>query len=87
MRIDSFGSVTGVYGKKGVYKPQTVAKSGSLDKVEISRFGMDYQVARSAVAKTPDIREAKVADIKAMLSSNSYNVSIEDVADKLVGNL
>ncbi len=83
MRIDAYNQISQIYQTKS--KP-SVNKKGSVkgtDKVEISQFGRDYQVAKQAVAAASDIREDKVADLKARIEAGTYEVSVEDFAAKL----
>ena len=49
-------------------------------------MGKDYQIAKNAVAAAPDVREDKVNAIKQALASGTYNVSMEEVADKLINS-
>ena len=42
------------------------------------------QVAKAAVAAAPDVREDRVAAIKAALANGTYSVSDEDLANKLL---
>ncbi len=44
----------------------------------------DYRVAKDVLAQTPDIREDRVSDIKRRMESGTYNVNMQEVADKLV---
>lgn len=83
MRIDAYNQISRIYQTGG--KP-SVAKKGAAkgtDKVEISQFGRDYQVAKQAVASASDIREDKVADLKARIEAGTYSVSDTDFAAKL----
>lgn len=83
MRIDAYNQVTQVYQTS---RKTSVGKAGSLgstDKVEISQFGRDYQIAKQAVAAASDIREDKVAEVKSRIESGTYDVSAEDFAAKL----
>lgn len=83
MRIDAYNQITQVY--QTTKKPQ-VNKSNSVygsDKVEISQFGKEYQIAKQAVAAAPDVREDKVAEMKAKINSGTYNVSADELASKL----
>lgn len=83
MRIDAYNQVNRIYQTGN--KPK-VAKKGAAketDKVEISQFGRDYQVAKQAVAAASDIREDKVADMKARIEAGTYDVSVADFAAKL----
>lgn len=84
MRIDAFNKVTEIYRTSNM-KNTTKTKSSSFsDKLEISQAGKDYQVAKQVVTRTPDVRETTVNDIKERMEAGTYNVTVEDVADKLV---
>lgn len=83
MRIDAYNQISQVY--QANRKP-TVSKAKSVygsDKVEISQFGKDFQIAKQAVADAPDVRADKVAEVKAKLDAGTYNVSADDFAAKL----
>jgi negative regulator of flagellin synthesis FlgM len=83
MRIDAFNKVSQLYQTNNV-KSTAKTKAGSFsDMLEISQTGKDYQVARQIVAHTPDIREDRVSDIKQRMESGTYDISMEQVADKL----
>lgn len=83
MRIDAYNQVSRIYqtGNKPSVTKKGAAKG--TDKVEISQFGKDYQVAKQAVAAAPDVREDKVADMKARIEAGTYDVSAADFAAKL----
>ncbi len=84
MRIDAFNKVSQLYQTNSM-KSTAKTKSGSFsDKLEISQIGKDYQVAKQIVAQTPDVREDKVNEIKQRLEAGTYDVSNEEVAEKLV---
>ena len=56
MRIDAINRVSQLYQANSTKK---VAKSNNAEKydsVQISQMGKDYQVAKAAVAATPDVR-------------------------------
>lgn len=84
MRIDAYNAISQVYQTNTNYKSKAVGKAYGSDKVEISSFGKEYQIAKAAVSKAPDVREDKVAEIKAMMSAGTYHVSGMDFANKLV---
>jgi negative regulator of flagellin synthesis FlgM len=86
MRIDAFNKISELY-KASQAKSTTKAKGSSFsDKLEISQTGKDYQVAKQIVARTPDVRESKINDIKQRMETGVYNINMEEVADKLVDN-
>lgn len=86
MRIDAYNQVAQLYNTS---KPKSVgsvnkAQASAKDEVQISSAGRDLQVAKKAVAETSDIREDKVAAMKAAINSGTYSVSNEDFASKLL---
>lgn len=87
MRIDAYSAVSNIYTNKSKIRTATVSQVASSDKVEISQFGRDFQIAKQAVKDAPDVREDKVKDIKSRLLAGTYNISSRELADKLVGNI
>ena len=83
MRIDAYTQVTQVYQTQKTAKVNKTNATYGSDKVEISQFGKDFQIAKQAVAAAPDVREDKVAEMKDKVASGSYEVSAEDLASKL----
>ena len=64
-----------------------VNKAGAVsskDAYEVSQFAKEYQIAKNAVSKTSDVREDRVAEIKEALASGTYNVSAQEIAEKMV---
>ncbi|MCS6802427.1 MAG: flagellar biosynthesis anti-sigma factor FlgM [Chloroflexota bacterium] len=55
------------------------------DGVELSATGRDLQAARAAIASLPEVREDRVAQIKAALAAGTYHVSSAALAQKLLG--
>ena len=81
MRIDAYNAVSQVYQTKA----DTNKKEN--DKYEISDTAKLYQVAKSAVASTSDVRMDMVNDVKARIQAGTYNISSEDVADKILDRI
>ena len=54
------------------------------EKVEISRKANDLNRIREIIRKTPDIREGKIAILREKITSGSYNVSGQEIADKML---
>lgn len=84
MRIDAFNKINEIYKTSSVKSTAKTNGSSFSDMLEISQTGKDYQVAKQIVARTPDVRETKVNEIKEQMQAGTYNISIEDVANKLV---
>lgn len=83
MRIDAFNRVSQMYQATSTKKTTNTGKTGKSDNLQISQFGRDLQIARAAVAKTPDVREEKIADIKERMSAGVYRFDMDALADKL----
>jgi negative regulator of flagellin synthesis FlgM len=84
MRIDAFNKVSQLYNSNSVKNTAKTKSSSFSDKLEISQTGKDYQVAKQIIARTPDVREAKVNDIKERMQAGTYHITVKDVADKLI---
>ncbi len=84
MRVDAYNKISQVYQTNAVNKTMKVAGTSTTDQLEISRTAKDYQVAKQAVAGTQEVRTDKVNDIKNRIESGTYNISMEETADKIV---
>lgn len=86
MRIDAYNQVAQLYNvQKSVNTPKAkgYASMGN-DEVSISQSGRDYHVAKKAVAEASDVREDKIAKIKAQIDAGTYSVNPADFANKLL---
>lgn len=84
MRIDAYNKVSQLYSTSNVKKTTKPSGGSFSDKLEISQKAQDFQVARQIISQAPDIREDKVNQIKKQLESGTYNISMTEVADKVV---
>ena len=84
MRIEAYNQVTQVYNSAKASKLKGAQGTSKRDEVQISQAGRDYQVAKQAVAETSDIREDKVAQLKAEIASGNYKVEAGDFAARLI---
>lgn len=84
MRIDAFNKVSELYKSNKIKSTSNVKGNNYSDRLEISQIGKDYQVAKKALASVSDVREDRVKDIKERMASGSYDVSANEVANKLV---
>lgn len=84
MRIEAYTQVQQVYNTQKTSKSMKTNAAGLRDAVQISSMGRDIQIAKQAVANTPDIREEVVAPLKASIQAGTYQVSSESFADKLL---
>ncbi len=89
IRVDAYSQIQNLYN---VSKPAgnranaAAAAPDFKDRLNISGQGKDLQVATQAVAQAPDIREDRVAALKAAYQSGTYNISANAVADKILEN-
>ena len=84
MRVDALNHVSQLYQAANTKKVNKTEKIQKKDSYVISQSAKDYQVAKQAVAETEDIREDRVAELKEALASGTYNVSAQEIADKIV---
>ncbi len=87
MRIDAYNQVAQLYGvQQKSYGAPAKDKGSSMgsDQLSISQVGYVHQVAKSAVSEASDVREDKIAKIKAMVDAGTYSVTPEDFANKLL---
>ena len=89
IRVDTYSQIQNLYnvskpaGNRGSAK---AAAPDFKDRLDISGHGKDLQEAKQAVAAAPDIREDRVAALKAAYQSGTYNISANAVADKILEN-
>lgn len=84
MRIDALNKVNQLYNKNSVKSTSKIKGSSLNDKLEISQTGKDYHVAKQILTNTPDVREDKVNEIKQRLDAGTYDISSDELADKLI---
>lgn len=84
MRVDALNHVSQLYKPTNAQKAGRTEELKKRDAYEISRSAKDYQVAKKAVAEADDVREDEVARLKEALASGAYNVSSQEIAEKIV---
>lgn len=86
MRIDAYNQIQQIYGNKSIKKTEEkrVNSPSFKDQLLLSAAGKDAQIAKQAVANTPDVREDVVASLKQQIDSGAYEVSADDLAGKLL---
>ena len=55
-----------------------------IEEVSFSSMGKDMQTAKTALGNTPDVRESKIQDLKRRIDNGTYDVSVDDFAQKLL---
>jgi negative regulator of flagellin synthesis FlgM len=84
MKITRVNQVLEVYNTNRIQKTEKTNKTMGKDVFALSKEGKDFQIALSALSKVPDIRQEKVQEITQRLQSGNYNVSAQELADKIV---
>lgn len=86
MRIVRTNHIQRIYGNQPVKKPE--AKTGTSygqDSVVFSTFAKEMQIAGKAVKEAPEVRVDKVNQLKAQIEAGKYNISANQIADKILG--
>mgnify|MGYP000769717543 CR=1 FL=1 len=85
MRIDAYNQIAQLYKTgKSIRTNKANSTASVRDEVQISQTARDYQIAKQAVTEAADIREDKVAELKAKVNSGNYFVDTADFAKKLL---
>ena len=89
MRIS--GNVSGVAGiytnDKKISKVENVNKLNlGRDDIKISSKAKDYSIAMNALKNIPDVRQDRVDEVAKKLANNEYEVSGDDIADKILND-
>lgn len=93
MEINSTNPLIGL--KKEVQRldstmqPERSAGSGrdfsDTDRLELSVRGLEISHLEELIQSTPDIREARVEQVRREVEGGTYNVKAEKIAEKLIG--
>lgn len=90
MRINGdVTKVSGIYSKnKNVGKvDKAESTTAKKDIISISNQAKDFQTAMKTLKDIPDIRQDKVSGIQDMYDKGEYNVSSDDLADKVINSI
>ena len=89
MKIWGIPQVSGVYDKSKMASKvdKTTGVAGKRDEISISNIGKDVQTALKAAREAPDIRTDRVDVIKQKMQTDTYEVSGNDVADKVINSI
>ncbi len=85
MRIDAYNQIAQLYKTGKSARTNRVENTTEVrDEVQISQTARDYQIAKQAVAGASDVREDKIAQLKASMDSGNYSVDTDSFAGKLL---
>jgi len=63
---------------------KTGSTAAATEKVDISSLAKDISLAKTVIEKLPDIREAKVQELKAQIEQGNYKINSDQIAEKMV---
>ena len=88
MRVDNVYSAYKPYNASGAGRQRRAnAPDGQIrDTFSLSVQAEDYQLARRAVSRLPDVRQDKVDALQSQIAAGQYSVSPAMVADKILQN-
>lgn len=86
MKISNILQLTNIYKQNTTTKTKKEINKVKTDDLNLSSQALDFQTALNAVNKAPDIREDKVNDIIDRINKGTYNVSSEEIANKIFSN-
>ncbi|MBS5793539.1 MAG: flagellar biosynthesis anti-sigma factor FlgM [Lachnospirales bacterium] len=84
MKITNLFNTTNIYNKSNVNDKKLEKTKKSNDSFVVSDKARDFQTVLKAISNSPDVREEKVNDIIKKMEQGSYNISSEDIANKLL---
>ena len=64
--------------------PAARAVDPGATKTEISTQAREFAQAKSVAGSAPDVREQKVAELKARIAAGNYEVNAQAIADRMV---
>ena len=73
--------------KQNQRSPKTGEENSTSDRdrIELSVRGREIQHLDNLILSTPDVREAKVEQVRSAIENGTYNVKAEKIADKILG--
>lgn len=83
MKITNLFNTTSIYNKSAKSDKKIEKTIKNNDSFTVSDKARDFQSVLKAVSSAPDIRKDKVNKILNKIQEGSYNVSSEDIVEKL----
>lgn len=80
----SIQSVAKAYQKTAAQSEKKTASNFETDKIEISQEARIQQAAMKAVKQLPDVREAKVAEIKQQIQDGVYKPTADQIMERML---
>lgn len=86
MKISSIFTNTNIYNKSLNNAQKLEQPKKENDNFDVSTQARDIQMVLKAISDTSDIREDKVNDIMERIKKGNYNVSSEEIANKILSD-
>ncbi|WP_250278448.1 flagellar biosynthesis anti-sigma factor FlgM [[Clostridium] colinum] len=83
MKISNLFNTTNIYNKTIKNDKKVEKTKKDKDTFVVSDKAKDFQTVLKAVSNSPDVRQDKIDKIKSQIEEKSYNVSTEDIVEKL----
>jgi negative regulator of flagellin synthesis FlgM len=61
------------------------AGDSESDRLELSNRSLEISHLNDLIQSTPDIREARVEQVRKSIESGTYNIKAEKIAEKIIG--
>lgn len=87
MRIDAMSRIYDSYNVQGNLSSKKTEQPKSKDEVTFSSEAKDFAALTKLLSQVPDVRADRVEDIKNQISSGTYSVQAEEIAEKIVSQL
>lgn len=71
--------------RQRVQKTSEESPRSDNDRIELSVRSREILHLDEMIRSTPDIREAKVEQVRSAIENGTYNVKAEKIADKIIG--
>lgn len=86
MKINGLFKTLDIYNQRDTNIKKTKTKTTENDNFTVSEEARDFQAVFRAVSKAPDVRQDKIDAIKKQIQEGTYNISSEDIANKMLSN-
>ncbi len=89
MKIDQarISRLANVYNKEQGQKNKKLDKAKKRDRLVLSEEALELQKAQGNLKDTPKLRQEKITKLKRQVKQGTYNVSGEDIAEKILNKI
>lgn len=84
MRIDAINRVYDTYSTKNASATIKTNKTEGKDQVALSTQAKDFATIKNMLKEVPEVRQDKVDSLKEQINNGTYNVSSQEVAQKIL---